>query len=102
MHIGGLYIHAFPKRHDASEPHSFIEKGNGVTIGIFTDIGIACEHVVTNISQCHAAFLEANYDEKMLEEGNYPADPKNGSVATTGTSPTTRHSTCSLNIGLPL
>ena len=73
VHIGGLYIHAFPKRHDASEPHSFIVKGNGVTIGIFTDIGIACEHVVTNISQCHAAFLEANYDEKMLEEGNYPA-----------------------------
>lgn len=72
VHIGGLTIHAFPKRHDASEPHSFIVKGNGVTIGIFTDIGVACEHVVTNLSKCHAAFLEANYDEKMLEEGNYP------------------------------
>ena len=73
VHIGGLSIHAFPKRHDASEPHSFTIKGNGITIGVFTDIGMACEHVIKNLSQCHAAFLEANYDEKMLEKGNYPA-----------------------------
>ena len=73
VHIGGLSIHAFPKRHDASEPHSFIIIGSGVTIGVLTDIGTACEHVVKNLSQCHAAFLEANYDETMLENGNYPA-----------------------------
>jgi phosphoribosyl 1,2-cyclic phosphodiesterase len=73
VYIGGLSIHAFPKRHDASEPHSFTVTGNGITIGVFTDIGIACEHVIKNLSQCHAAFLEANYDEKMLEEGKYPA-----------------------------
>jgi len=27
--------------------------------------------------QCHAAFLEANYDEEMLEKGNYPIFLKN-------------------------
>jgi phosphoribosyl 1,2-cyclic phosphodiesterase len=72
VHIGELSIHAFPKRHDASEPHSFTIKENGVTIGVLTDIGTACEHVVKNLRQCHAAFLEANYDETMLENGNYP------------------------------
>ncbi|MGA3012550.1 MAG: MBL fold metallo-hydrolase [Bacteroidales bacterium] len=72
VNIGGLSIHAFPKKHDASEPHSFTIKGNGISIGVFTDIGMACEHVIKNLSQCHAAFLEANYDEKMLEDGNYP------------------------------
>jgi phosphoribosyl 1,2-cyclic phosphodiesterase len=70
--IGGLSVNAFPKRHDASEPHSFTVTGNGITVGILTDIGTACEHVVRHLGQCHAAFLEANYDEKMLEEGRYP------------------------------
>ena len=72
VQIGGLSVTAFPKQHDASEPHSFTITGNGITIGIFTDIGIACEQVVRHLSQCHAAFLESNYDDKMLEEGNYP------------------------------
>jgi len=70
--IGELSIHAFLKQHDAKEPHSFIVKGNGKTVGIMTDIGRACEHVINNLGQCHAAFLEANYDETMLEQGNYP------------------------------
>ena len=72
VQIGELSVHAFPKRHDASEPHSFTVNGGGITIGIFTDIGIACGHVIHHLSQCHAAFLETNYDETMLEEGNYP------------------------------
>ena len=70
--IGNLCVKAFPKRHDASEPHSFTVQGNGITAGVFTDLGIACEHVIRHIRECHAAFLEANYDEKMLEEGSYP------------------------------
>lgn len=70
--IGGLAITAFPKFHDASDPHSFIVSGNGVTIGVFTDIGSSCQHVTANFKQCHAVFLETNYDEAMLEEGNYP------------------------------
>jgi phosphoribosyl 1,2-cyclic phosphodiesterase len=70
--IGGLSIKAFPKLHDASEPHSFTIAGNGITIGVLTDIGSVCEDVIANFSQCHAAFLEANYDEEMLENGSYP------------------------------
>lgn len=72
VEIGELSVNAFPKLHDASEPHSFTITGNGITIGILTDIGSVCENVSTNFSQCHAAFLEANYDEEMLEKGNYP------------------------------
>jgi phosphoribosyl 1,2-cyclic phosphodiesterase len=43
-----------------------------VTIGIFTDIGLSCEHVIRHFQQCHAAFLESNYDEAMLMNGKYP------------------------------
>ena len=70
--IGGLTVHPFNKFHDAADPHSFIVAGNGVRIGVFTDIGTPCEHLAKHFAQCHAAFLESNYDEAMLEHGRYP------------------------------
>ena len=70
--IGELSITAFPKFHDASDPYSFIVSCGGVRVGVFTDIGHPCEHVVRNFKECHAAFLEANYDEDMLQNGRYP------------------------------
>jgi len=75
--IGGLSITAFPKKHDAAEPHSFTVCCNGITVGVFTDIGGHCEHVINNFKQCHAAFLEANYCEDMLNNGSYPYFLKN-------------------------
>ena len=72
IQIGNLSVIAFTKYHDAGDPHSFIVKGNGVTIGVFTDIGRVCEQLIHHFKQCHAAFLEANYDVEMLESGNYP------------------------------
>jgi phosphoribosyl 1,2-cyclic phosphodiesterase len=69
---GNLATIAFPKFHDASDPYSFIIKCNGISVGVFTDIGVPCRHVITHFKQCHAAFLEANYDDQMLENGNYP------------------------------
>lgn len=70
--IGDLQVTAFPKQHDASNPHSFVVKGREVTIGIFTDLGVVCDNLVHHFKQCHAAFLEANYDDEMLDKGNYP------------------------------
>lgn len=75
--IGNLEVTAFPKRHDAANPCSFLISGNDTTIGVLTDIGSACEHVIANFKKCHAAFLEANYDTKMLDEGRYPYYLKN-------------------------
>lgn len=77
VRIGNLAVQAFPKRHDAAEPHSFIVNGNNVNIGIFTDIGSPCDHLIMHFKHCHAAFLEANYDEEMLEKGSYPRHLKN-------------------------
>jgi phosphoribosyl 1,2-cyclic phosphodiesterase len=71
--IGGISVTPFPKQHDAADPYSFVIEYNGVKTGVFTDIGLCCDHVIRNFSQCHAVFLEANYDEKMLEESSYPS-----------------------------
>jgi len=75
--IGGLSVMAFPKFHDAADPHSFTVSGEAVTVGVFTDLGRPCEQLVSHFKQCHAAFLEANYDEQMLREGRYPPHLKN-------------------------
>lgn len=75
--IGGLSVIPFTKLHDAADPHSFIICYNGVTVGVFTDIGSACTQVIRYFSQCHAAFLEANYEEELLEKGGYPIYLKN-------------------------
>jgi phosphoribosyl 1,2-cyclic phosphodiesterase len=75
--IGSLSITAFPKFHDASDPHSFIISSGEINVGVFTDLGIACEQLVNYFQKCHAAFLESNYDADMLEKGSYPYHLKN-------------------------
>ncbi|MEP7231813.1 MAG: MBL fold metallo-hydrolase [Ginsengibacter sp.] len=70
--IGDISITPFTKFHDACDPHSFTISCNNVTVGVFTDIGVACKNVISHFKQCHAAFLEANYDDDILEQGNYP------------------------------
>ena len=75
--VGNLSITAFPKLHDASDPQSFIVECEKVKVGVFTDIGSPCEHVIKHFQQCHAAFLEANYDEDLLTNGSYPIHLKN-------------------------
>lgn len=77
VEIGGISIVAFPKLHDAVEPYSFTVSCLGIRIGVFTDIGAPCEQLIDHFRQCHAAFLEANYDEEMLDKGRYPIYLKN-------------------------
>lgn len=75
--IGSLTITAFPKTHDASDPYSFTVASPSVRVGVFTDIGAVCDNLILHFTRCHAAFLEANYDEQLLENGRYPWPLKN-------------------------
>ncbi|MBO9564252.1 MAG: MBL fold metallo-hydrolase [Niastella sp.] len=77
IQIGGLSVTAFPKFHDAADPHSFVVSSPSVRVGVFTDIGKPCDHLITHFQHCHAAFLETNYDEDMLMNGRYPPMLKN-------------------------
>lgn len=72
VRVGNLTVTAFPKFHDAIDPHSFIVASSSVKVGIFTDLGIVCKDLIKHFKECHAAFLEANYDETMLANGSYP------------------------------
>ncbi|WP_412468534.1 MBL fold metallo-hydrolase [Pedobacter sp. KLB.chiD] len=72
IQIGSLKIAAFSKFHDAADPYSFTVECSGVRVGVFTDIGSVCDRLIAHFKNCHAAFLEANYDAQMLENGRYP------------------------------
>jgi len=72
IQIGRLTVTGFLKIHDASEPHSFVIACGSTKIGVFTDIGRVCETLIHHFKQCHAAFLEANYDEELLNRSAYP------------------------------
>jgi len=69
---GSFTVHAFLKNHDAAEPCSFRIEYDDWHIGVFTDIGEACARLKHHLRQCHALFIETNYDEKMLWNGSYP------------------------------
>jgi phosphoribosyl 1,2-cyclic phosphodiesterase len=70
--VGRFEVHSFAKQHDAVDACSFRIGYAGRSIGVMTDIGEACERVKEHFSQCHAVFLESNYDEEMLRNGPYP------------------------------
>jgi len=70
--IGELTITPFAKLHDAADPYSFMVSGNGVNIGVLTDLGAPCKQVMEYFPQFHAVFLETNYDDEILQNGPYP------------------------------
>lgn len=72
IQIGRLVVNSFSKLHDASEPCSFMVSCGETKVGVFTDIGAACEQLTHHFKQCHAAFLETNYDDELLQKSAYP------------------------------
>lgn len=72
IEIGDFTVHPVSKNHDASEPCSFRIQYKNKNVGVFTDIGEACDNVKKHVELCDGLFMESNYDEKMLWEGRYP------------------------------
>ncbi len=70
--MGLFKVYPILKNHDAAEPTSFRVEHRGYSIGVFTDIGTPCDNVKQHLKQCHALFLETNYDPQLLKEGPYP------------------------------
>ena len=74
--VGTMTVMPFTKHHDAAEPVSFVVEHDGIKAGVFTDIGRVCKTVIHYFKQCHACFLESNYDTQMLSAGGYPLQLK--------------------------
>jgi phosphoribosyl 1,2-cyclic phosphodiesterase len=84
VNVGSLAVHSFLKNHDAAEPCSFRIEHDDWHVGVFTDIGEACSRVIHHLHKCHALFIETNYDEKMLWDGEYPYHLKSRVASSVG------------------
>jgi phosphoribosyl 1,2-cyclic phosphodiesterase len=85
LEIGDLRITAFQLPHDSTENVGYqIETGNSNTLAIMTDVGMPTETMKNVISHCKHIVIEANYDEVMLKNGNYPSHLKARITSGTG------------------
>jgi phosphoribosyl 1,2-cyclic phosphodiesterase len=70
--IGPVRVEPFSVPHDAADPVGFVFHGEGVKVGIATDLGHATTLVIERLSGCHVLLVEANHDDDMLVAGPYP------------------------------
>lgn len=70
--IGSLTLSLFPVPHDAREPAQLVLSDDKHRLGVLTDVGKSTPHIQKMLSQTHALFLEANHDEELLAQSDYP------------------------------
>ena len=67
-----MQVEPFSVPHDAATPVGFVLTGEGVRVGIATDLGHATTLVVERLKGCHVLLVEANHDDDLLVRGPYP------------------------------
>jgi len=70
--LGRVGIEPFPVPHDAARPVGFVLHGEGLRVGMATDLGHATTLVRERLRGCHVLMLESNHDDGMLLNGPYP------------------------------
>lgn len=72
LDLGPVRVDSFPVPHDAARPVGFVIEGEGVRLGVATDLGHATTIVVERLRGCQVLLLESNHDTMMLRDGPYP------------------------------
>lgn len=65
-------ILAFPTSHDAVDPVGFRISSRYGDVGVMTDTGEFDQYAREGLKGCKAVYLESNYDDDMLWNGDYP------------------------------
>ncbi len=73
VRVGDVEVRTIATPHDGCEGVAFVVDDGRVRLGILTDLGHVFAGLAEVIAQCDAVLLESNYDERMLEDGPYPA-----------------------------
>ena len=68
----GMNVTSIPTSHDAAEPTAYTVLVDGKRVSIITDTGVLTEPCQKALRDSDVAILEANYDEQMLRNGDYP------------------------------
>ena len=68
--IGDLEVCGFSVMHDAVDPVGFIFKKNDKKIGFISDVGHVNQLLLDSVKDVDCLFIEANYDETLLQADN--------------------------------
>ncbi len=71
--LGSTTIQSIPTTHDAIDGSLFVVHEDGLSVGIFTDIGSVTEALKEVLPKLDGVFIESNYDPQMLRDGPYPS-----------------------------
>ena len=72
VEIGEFRITSFPLPHDSKDNSGYIVNYRDKTFTFATDLGCSTDALCHYVAQSDYLLLEANYDEEMLQTGNYP------------------------------
>jgi phosphoribosyl 1,2-cyclic phosphodiesterase len=72
LNLRDVEVEPFPVPHDAASPFGFVLRGEGLKVGIATDLGHATTLVRQRLAGCHVLMIESNHDEELLLNGPYP------------------------------
>lgn len=70
--IGDIEVKPYEISHDAADPVGYTFSAKGAKVCIATDLGIACDRVLSEMMDCDLLMVEANHDVEMLKMGKYP------------------------------
>jgi phosphoribosyl 1,2-cyclic phosphodiesterase len=70
--VGDIAVQPFTIPHDAADPVGFTFRGEGVKVGIATDLGYLPVSVRDHLRGCDVLIMESNHDLEMLRGGPYP------------------------------
>ncbi len=75
--INSIDITPITVPHDAREPVQYKFKTENSIFAIVTDLGFGSSHLLKSINDVHSIIIEANHDDKLLNESDYPQSLKN-------------------------
>lgn len=82
--IGEFYVTLFDVPHDSAGNVGYRIEAGGVVFCLMTDVGHITSGMQKYIGEANYLVLEANYDEAMLRDGNYPQHLKQRIASQTG------------------
>ncbi len=72
VRIGEFLVTPFSVPHDSSDNVGYRIEYDGIVFCLMTDVGHVTDEMKQYINEANYLVLESNYDEEMLQSGNYP------------------------------
>lgn len=70
--VGDFQVTSFTIPHDAVDPVGYMLCGEGIRVGVATDLGYVTDSIKVHLRRADLLLIESNHDLGMLKDGPYP------------------------------